>query len=243
MSSALKKRMSEKQHDRVEELIAAATPTKRRNPAPLEAELAPEQETSTPTVLTVVAEAVDVLTPAEVTPSSTSDTEDVAQVVVTPKPARVPKVAPKVSTPAPGEAESSERDEPWRKFVLPPAHPGTATHTRRVNIPASEAMLAFLAARDYDLTMEKSRWVINRNELLTAAAKTYLADPDMWHATYLEQRTLLAETPNTLQGRIAPELFDGLGTSRYTQTGKRAVGPVMSFIVEQLLMGDTLTVS
>lgn len=215
--SALKKRMAEKQHDRVEELKAAATPTRKRTPARVEAELA---------ALTEVAEAVEVLPKATL------------QVVEEP-------TAPEPVTPKPVTAEVINTEvvpvgeEPWRKFVTPPAHPGTATYIRRVNIPISEATLAFLAARDFDLKTEKSRWVINRNELLASAARTYLANPDKWHAAYLAARADLPETPSTLQGRIPPELFDGLGMARFTPTGKRAVGPVMGFVVDQLLAGNT----
>lgn len=214
--SALKKRMAEKQHDRVEELKAAATPTRKRHAPRVEAEL----EAATSEALTEVAEAVEVLPKAtlQVVEEPAEATTDTALVT---------EVAPVVG------------EEPWRRFVTPPAHPGTATYIRRINIPISEATLAFLAARDFDLKSEKSRWVINRNELLASAARTYLADPDTWHASYLAQRATLPETPSTLQGRIPPELFDGLGMARFTPTGKRAVGPVMGFVVDQLLAGTT----
>lgn len=237
-TSALKKRLAASQDDRVEELKAASTPTGRRPRTLVETELevvAEGEPAPEPPALTVVAEAVDVLT-ADGEPSvqSTSDagdtgqrarTEGVRPAAVHTKPAR--KTGPQVGT-AVGE-------EAWRRFVTPPAARGTSVNTTRINIPVSEALIDRINELDYRLAMDGSRWVINRNDLLGTAVQMLLDDPDRWEAEYLARRADLPPTPATLQGRITAEAFAALKRTRFTRQGKRPTGTLLSVIVEQLL--------
>jgi hypothetical protein len=246
MSKTLKKRMQEKQLGRVDELVAATKPSARREVARLEAER----------------DAVEALLEQEPAESETAPVEDAsveeAQPVVEDLPAAEPPlaglasvaavptadpatvrgpVATRAAVPArtPRAAARAAGDQPWRRFVTPPAARGTAVNICRLNIPVSESAQRFLAQLDYDLKAERSRWVVNRNDLVTAAGEAFLADPQAWEAQYLGARLELEPTPATLQGRVTTELFDALDMARYSPNGKRPVGPVLAYIVMRLL--------
>jgi hypothetical protein len=254
MSSVLKKRMAEKQKDRVEEFVEATKPRGQRAKDRLESELAAAEAVLEPDLepdleparLTRVAEATGVLAapeqhhpepgtePATTPVVAAREHEEDLTVKVAENTVETPAKA-NVQPPVAEPEREDEQEDAWRAFVTPPAARGTATLTRRLNIPISNETQAFLAGHDYQLKTEQSRWVINRSELLTAAATVFLTDPDQWSSRYADARPVIPDTPSSLQGRITPDLFESLDLARYTPTGKRAVGPVLAFIVDGLL--------
>jgi len=258
--SSLKSRMAQKQLEQVEELVASTRPSSKKELARLEAERlaveatlgqSPTDEDAPPAPEAVELEAPEMNTPSDgVQPDAEPlDSAENTRTESTPgaeQPVKTRTTDPstlrgsakeRVPAPArPPKGKASESGEQlWRRFVTPPAARGTAINICRLNIPVTESTQLFLAQSDYELKRERSRWVVNRNELVTAAAEMFLADPHGWEAQYLAARQDDGPTPVVLQGRVTPELFDEIELARYTPNGKRPVAPVLSFIVKRLL--------
>jgi hypothetical protein len=240
--------MAEQQRDRVEELKAAGTPRARRQATAAEAELAIVEadlavDAEPAPVLVVVPAPAEPQTPVAARTRSSSSRTAVAQAVGV--------MADTTADVPPGVIESAPADDPtdtaadteaasavgegWREFVVPSAARGTSTAGRRINIPISVDLADRLHALDYQLAQEGSRWSVNRNSLLAAAIDALLADPARWEAAYAEQLATLPAAPMTLQGRVSEAQYQDLNVARFTPTGRRATGPLLSLIVADLL--------
>ena len=132
----------------------------------------------------------------------------------------------------------------WRDLATPAAPRGMATADRRLNVPASPALMSLVVQRDEQLDNEGRPHRINRSDLLAAAIEVFGADQRYWIDQWKVSRDEAPDPATTaLQGRVSEQHLAHLKKLRYWQPDdgpRRALntGPILALIVQRILKQD-----